>query len=344
MPRRSAVAIIATTERRATQIPTLNLNVDLLCFTRLCTDLPMQSSVAWKNGLWVKFADAQLALDDWGVVQGVVIVDRLRTCLQRVVDLELHMERLIANCQAIGIDSKQLECVPEIVAECAHRNQKHFEDQDLGIVVLVTPGGCRQFGPPTLIIHAQHLNWSTLAHWHSQGQELIVATCRNVPAACWSPHLKTRARLHYYLADREAVTQAGQFAGAVLLNIDGDITETSAASLVIVDDQGRLCCPPKNDVLGSISLIRTLRLAKSAGLQVVRQPISVSQIESARELLLTGTSGCLWPAASFADRKFTNSTEAPVYVELRDRWIAEIGLDYVAQAKLLNHRGPGSAL
>ncbi len=292
----------------------------------------------------MQFADAQLSLDDWGVVQGVVIVDRLRTCQRQVLDLGLHMQRLKANCLAIGVSADELAALPQVIGECARRNQEHFDGEDLGIVVLVTPGVISAAGHATVIVHVQRLNWSLMTHWYEHGQTLVLAKNRNVPAECWSPQLKTRARLHYYLADRESLAAAGPQAGAVLLNTAGFVTETSAASLVIVDEFGRVCCPPEQDVLGGIALMRTLRLAAAAGFPVVRQPISLAHIESAREVLLAGTSGCLWPAARFAECEFPNSVTSSVYVDLRDRWMAEIGLDYIAQSKSFVQRNSQSAV
>jgi branched-chain amino acid aminotransferase len=292
----------------------------------------MQSSIAWKNHAWVDIAEAQLPLNDWGVLQGAIIVDRLRTCRLLPLDSSLHIKRLRSNCQTIGINPQDLDCLPSVINECVDRNQKLFQNSDCGLVVLVTPGLSGPSAVPTIIVHVQPLNWPMLAHWHQHGQELVVADFRNVPAACWSPQLKTRSRLHYYLADRQAEARAGKNAAAVLLSTAGFVTETSVASVLVVDESGQLHCPPEEDVLGSISLARTLRLAHAAGITVIRQPISLDLIGAAREILLTGTSGCLWPACKFEDRVISNATKLPVYRELRDRWIIDIGLDYVAQS------------
>jgi branched-chain amino acid aminotransferase len=286
----------------------------------------LRTSIAWKNGQWLPLEQVQLALDDWGVLQGAMIVDRLRTIDTRPLDIELHVARLKANCASIGIDTTELDQLGDIIVDCARHNQSRLEDRDFSIVVLVTPGLSSAVISPTMIVHIQPLKWAAIEHWYKHGQRLVIATNRNVPLACWSPQLKTRARLQYYLADQEA-NKLGTYAGAVLLDTEGYITETSAANVIVVDHAGVICCPPAESILGGISLMRTLRLAEASGLKVIRQPISLAMVESAREVILTGTSALIWAASQFGDVAFGNPTQRPVYRELLERWITDIGFD-----------------
>jgi branched-subunit amino acid aminotransferase/4-amino-4-deoxychorismate lyase len=287
-----------------------------------------RTSIAWKNGQWLPLEQVQLSLDDWGVLQGAVIVDRLRTIDTRPLDVGLHLARLKSNCESIGVNCSEFDRLDDVIVECARHNQSRLADRDFSIVVLVTPGLASEVDSPTIIVHIQPLKWAAMANWYEHGQQLIVATNRNVPQACWSPQVKTRARLQYYLADQEAISRAGPLAGAVLLDTDGYVTETSAANVIVVDRTGNVCCPAPESVLGGISLLRTLRLAESSGLNVVRQPISLAMIESAHEVILTGTSACIWSCSQFGDVVFSKPTERQVYRELLSRWIADIGFDF----------------
>lgn len=288
----------------------------------------LRTSIAWKNGQWLPFDQVQLALDDWGVLQGAVIVDRLRTINTRPLDVGLHLTRLKSNCESMGIDSTELGQLGDVIIECARHNQSRVVDRDFSIVVLVTPGLTSVENAPTLIVHIQPLKWATIEYWYEYGQPLIVATNRNVPPACWSPQLKTRSRLQYYLADKEAIKHSGPHAGAVLLDTDGYVTETSAANVIVVDRAGNVCCSPAERILGGISLLRTLRLAEASGLRVVRQAISLEMIETAREVILTGTSACIWSASKIGEVALSKPTERPVFRELSARWIADVGYDF----------------
>ena len=291
----------------------------------------LRTSIAWKNGQWLPLEQVSLTLDDWGMIQGAVVVDRLRTLDTRPLDVALHLARLKSNCESIGIDSAELDQLGDVIVECARHNQSRLADRDFSIVVLVTPGLTSAEHAPTLIVHIQPLKWAAIEHWYQHGQTLVVATNRNVPPACWSPQLKTRSRLQYYLADKEALECGGPHAGAVLLDTDGYVTETSAANVLVVDRAGNICCPPAQEILGGISLMRTLRLADASGLKVIRQAISLAMIESAREVILTGTSACIWSASKFGEVDLSNPTEQPVFRELLAGWISDVGFDFRSQ-------------
>ena len=291
----------------------------------------LRTSIAWKNGQWLPLEQVSLTLDDWGMIQGAVVVDRLRTLDTRPLDVALHVARLKSNCESIGIDSAELDQLGDVIVECARHNQSRLADRDFSIVVLVTPGLTSAENEPTLIVHIQPLKWAAIEHWYQHGQMLIVATNRNVPPTCWSPQLKTRSRLQYYLADKEAIECGGAHAGAVLLDTHGYVTETSAANVLVVDRAGNVCCPPAAEILGGISLLRTLRLAEASGLKVIRQAISLAMIESAREVILTGTSACIWSASKFGEVDLSNPTEQPVFRELLAGWISDVGFDFRSQ-------------
>ena len=82
--------------------------------------------------------------------------------------------------------------------------------------------------------------------------------------ACWPIRAKTRSRLHYFLADREAAA-AETGARAVLAHDDGRISETSTANIAIVRD-GTIVAPPAADALPGISLGFARHLAAALGI------------------------------------------------------------------------------
>lgn len=293
----------------------------------------MDERVAFHNGVWGTLDDAKLALDDWGFVQGATLVERLRTIKGVPLDADEHLERLQNSASVLGI---QWPSVLDrgLIEQCIERNSASHAAPDLAVVILLTPGRASR-GPagqhPTLIVHTTDLHWSALAHWYSHGQALVTASNRNVPAACWSTHLKTRSRLHYFLADQQAAASGIAHAGAAMLSVDGHLTESSVANLLIVDKTG-LVSPPIDSVLHGLSLRRTLRLAERVRLPVRFTHISREAARAARGIILTGSSGCIWPASQLDDVRFRDPIHEAAYALLRDAWIEEIGLDYVSQA------------
>ena len=292
----------------------------------------IRNTIAWKNGQWLPFEQVQLSLDDWGVLQGATIVDRLRTIDARPLDVELHLERLIANCDLVGIALADRESIGTVINECVQHNQGRLPHRDFAIVVLITPGRTSLPGVPTVIVHAQSLKWDAMQQWYTAGQQLLISQPRNVPSVCWSPNLKTRSRLQYYLADQEAINRGARNSAAVLLDLSGCLSETSAANILCVDCSGRVLCPPSDSILNGISLQRTLRLAESLGMEVVRQPIDVELAKSSSEIILTGTSACIWPASQLDEVHFEKPTEQPVYQSLSAAWKTSVGYDFVRDA------------
>lgn len=309
----------------------------------------MQPSVGWKNGQWLPTDQLHLSLDDWGVLQGAIIVDRLRTVAHHPLDLPRHLQRLADHCAEVGIRA-EIDLLATTLETCAARNRHFFNDQDFSLVVLCTPGSSSDWNrglrptaddatAGTTLVYAQSLNWPALAHWYQHGQSLLVATHRSVPAACWSPRLKTRSRLNYYLADQEARDCGRAFAGGLLMNLNDELTETSIANLIVVDRAGHLSSPPADDVLNGISLERTLRLAVASGLKIQRRPVRWADLENASEVLLTGTSAGLWPVDYVRDAGhpvrqivIDRPCERPVYQQLIQLWNKELRIDIVAQA------------
>jgi branched-subunit amino acid aminotransferase/4-amino-4-deoxychorismate lyase len=195
---------------------------------------------------------------------------------------------------------------------------------------------------PTLIVHPAEIDWRKLNHWYTWGQELCIAQSRNVPPQCWSPSIKTRARLQYYLADQAARRAAGEFSGAVLLDLQGNVTETSAANLILVEGH-KLISPPLDSILYGISLQRTLRLGSQAGWQVNFEAISPARAEQADEILLCGSTGCLWPAARIGGRVFEASPRGSAFQALAGLWRQDVQLDFIQQARIVaGHSVAGS--
>ena len=224
----------------------------------------------WSKGEWVKASQLGLSLQDWGHLQGAVIVERLRTVGGRLLDLELHLDRFFDGCVSLGI-SLQYEMVENLARECMRHNQPAAED--FSLVLLATPGSLGG-EEPTLMVYAQSIAWRRLQDLFSRGEHLVIDGTRNVSSTSWSPQLKTRARLHYYLSDKYARSNVEEgIASGLLLDQQGSINETSSANVIVVSGQ-ELVCPPMEYVLHGISLERTLRLARQMGIAIHHRPIS----------------------------------------------------------------------
>ncbi|MCA9132369.1 MAG: aminotransferase class IV [Planctomycetales bacterium] len=298
-----------------------------------------RNTLAWTSAGWGPLSAAGLALDDIGLLQGLLIVDRLRTLRSQPLDGPQHVARFRRNCQAVGIELPADLDLQQRMEQCANLNRHAFAPCDFSIVTLATPGRTAAPVPqPTVIVHATPIAWEHLAAWYREGQPLVVAENRNVPSVCWSPTIKTRARLQYYLAERQAALAIDRGAaeghppsGTVLLDLQNQLTETSAANLLIVEGDKQLVSPPLDSILNGISLARTVQLARNAGMTVRFEPIPLARAQAASELLLCGSSGCLWAASRLGELPL-GGPAGPIFSRLSQLWSEELGLDYIRQA------------
>jgi branched-chain amino acid aminotransferase len=305
----------------------------LFVYLRVNSQVKMLKTTAWKNGVWLPTENASLSLDDIGFLQGVVIVDRLRTCRSRALDITEHLERFRQSCAAVGIQLRDTENFEGVVEECVLRNQDHFAGRDFSIVLLATPGTLDgESNTPTLIVHPWAIPWNRLATWYSTGQRLVASKQRSIPSECWSTAIKTRARLHYYLADQAALANTGDpHAAAVLLDENGCLTETSSANLVLIEGNA-IISPPRVAILWGISLNRTLRLAEACGIEVLFERVTPQRARQSDAILLSGSTGCVWPASQFEERIFEHAATQSIVARLTTAWQHDIDFDFIEQA------------
>lgn len=293
----------------------------------------MNDSLAFLNGRWVAHRDTHLSLDDWGILQGVILVERLRTYGGKIFQLSRHIERLKDSITAVGINWERW-CNFDLVETCerivAAAIESVGQDEDVGLVILATPGAMHT-NEPTRIVHACDLPWKKLSQWYQSGQNLITASVRNVPSQCWPVHIKTRSRLHYHLADQQA-SQVGPYAGALMLDIDGNVTETSFANVMMINRDMELLAPVREKVLPGISLEIALSLAQQLEIPIRFTNISQDDLREAKEILLTGTNGGIWHAQSIDGRVLDVPGPNSMLARLQNGWQKLVGMDFKSQA------------
>lgn len=296
----------------------------------------MTSQLAYWNGQFVDRSQLAVSVDDPGFVLGVTVSERLRSFGGRLFRLPQHLRRLARSLQIIGVDPGLTDPQWTEIAQrlVAHNYAQRTPPQDLGLVLFVTPGppaAESQPPSPTVCLYTDPLPLGQFARLYQHGQPLAVVQVRQVPAACWPSELKCRSRMHYYLADREA---AARFPGsrALLLDLDGMVTEASTANvLVLLPDEG-LVSPPETRILPGVTLGVNVELAAQLGIPFVRRDLTVDDLRRADELLLCSTSPCLWPALQLDGRPVGTGQPGPVFQRLLAAWRELVGVDLVAQA------------
>ena len=204
----------------------------------------MSEPLVYLNGRMTPASQAHLAIYDAGIVLGATVTEMTRTFQHTPFRLEDHIARLYRSLRYVRID---IGLTQDELIEISHELLEHNagmlpEGDELGLIQFVTPGEYKTYAgsagtaprlTPTVCVHTFPLPFELWAEKMQHGAHMVTPSIRHVPPQCYDPKIKYRSRMHYYLADKEAQA-VDPGAVALLLDLDGNVTETSGSNFMIV--------------------------------------------------------------------------------------------------------------
>jgi branched-chain amino acid aminotransferase len=178
-------------------------------------------------------------------------------------------------------------------------------------------------------MHTFPLPFNLWARKMREGAHVVTPSIRHVPPQCFDPKMKYRSRMHYHLADQEARLVDAE-AIALLLDLDGNITETSGANFLIMVN-GALVSPTLRNILPGISRQTVIELAKQLGVPFVERDIQVHDVVNAAEAWLTSTPFCMLPVTRINGISIGAGTPGPVYRRFIAAWSELVGVEILSQ-------------
>jgi len=293
---------------------------------------------------------AQIPIWDLGFAQGVSVTEQLRTLGGELWLLELHLRRLEQGLRLallqwpLALGGQPLNRLRELLDELVGRSlgELHAGD-DLGLCVIVTGGDHPRFRAAAaeplqgsrLVAHTFRLPHAEQARRHTAGVRLLTVPTREIPGACLDRRLKSRSRMHYWIAQRQAEF-AVPGSQALLLDTEGNVAESPAATIVAIDGRKRcLLVPPAEAILPGTCLDWFIELAGRFQLELVRRPLSVADLQEASEVLSLSTPGVIAPVVEVDGRRIGDGKT--VGGEIYWRVVVEIGdttgVDLINQSK-----------
>jgi branched-subunit amino acid aminotransferase/4-amino-4-deoxychorismate lyase len=296
--------------------------------------------LAYLNGRMVPISEAQLPVFDAGVVQGATVTEMTRTFRKQPYKLQDHLDRLERALRYtrmdLGLSQAELTA---ICLEVVARNGRLLDDSsELGLVQFVTAGAYSTYAGlssrqvrtgPTLCVHTFPLPFHLWARKMQTGAHLVTPSIRHVPPQCYDPKMKYRSRMHFYLAEKEAQLVDPE-ASALLLDLDGNVTETNAANFLMVE-RGVLVSPTTRNILPGVSRATVIDLAGKLGIPFVERDIQLFNVLNADEAFLTSTPYCLMPVTRVNGLPIATGTPGPVYRDLMQAWSREVGVEIEKQ-------------
>jgi branched-chain amino acid aminotransferase len=297
----------------------------------------MTEPLAFLNGRMAPQSQAHLPLYDAGFVFGATVTDLCRTFRHRLYRWTEHLARFRRSCQSAYLDvpfddasiTKRAE---ELVVHNAALIEANY---DLALVLFATPGPVGYYlgeaipagEQPTFGMHTFVLPFARYRPWIEQGVLLTTPSVRQVPAVCVDRHIKQRSRMHWWLAEQE-VRRTRPGALALLLDLDGNVTETASANLLLVRE-GTLVSPPRDTILEGVSLEVVAQLCARLGIPVEYRRITLEECHAADEALLTCTSYCIAGVRQINERAI--AWPGTMLRRLVEAWSAEVGVDIHGQ-------------
>ena len=292
--------------------------------------------IAWLNGRIIPFADAALPVWDLGVVAGASISEMARTYRHQPFRLTAHLERLTESCADIGFrpewPGNELH---DVTSEVVAHNAAHIDnDSDLGIVAFVTAGPNPTYSAPvdaigcTVCVHTFELPFDRWNNSVQHGVSLTVPDRRQLPRDSFPVLHKTRNRLHWWIADREAANMRPG-SRALLLDENDQITETSSACFFAVIDG--VVVTPRRGVLRSLSRQLVQDTCDRRGIRFRADDIPVSRIADFQEVFLSSTPCGLLPVVSIDDHSFPGRSDGTIMQQLQQEWTRVTGVDTFQQ-------------
>lgn len=303
---------------------------------------PMTEPVAWLSGHIVPVSEAKVHVFDQGLVLGASITEMIRTFGHAPFHLDDHLDRLYRSLYAVGfppvLGVGELE---KVVIEIVDRNQRLIPaSHDLGIVIFITAGtnltyvgaaGIEQSRTPTVCVHTFPLPFELWADKCDDGQHLVTPSIRHIPPESLDPKIKSRSRLNWYLADQQA-RLVDPAAGALVLDRDGNITETSTANFFLVSD-GTILTPSPRIALGGVSQKVVMELAAKLGIPTAATELQLYDALNADEAFTSSTPYCMLPVTRINGRKIGSGGRGPIFDRLVAAWNDLVGLDIIGQIR-----------
>ena len=282
----------------------------------------------WLDGRMVPWADAQVHVLTHTLHYGLGVFEGIR-CYQcadgrsAVFRLKEHVDRLFGSAHVVGMampfTREQIHdaCLETVRAnklkECYIRPLAFMGDGEMGLAAR----------PATRVAIAA---WPWGAYLGDDGMQRGVRL-KTSSFARFHPNTlltKSKAVGHYVnsiLASREA--RAARYDEALLLDVDGYVSEASGENIFIVSE-GTVKTPPLPTILGGITRHAVLKMLADLGVPTREERITRDEVYLADEAFFTGTAAEVTPIRELDDRRIGSGTPGPMTRRLQDLFFAVV--------------------
>lgn len=245
----------------------------------------------------------------------------------RIMSLDKHLKRLFRSSKALGFENvhtKQevTEAIFQTLAANGMRNDAHMR-------LTLTRGekytssmnpAFNVYGTTLIILPEWKPTEGATTYDNTKGISLISASQRrNSPSTCDSK-IHHNNMINNILPKIQA-NLAG-CADAIMLDLDGYVTETNATNIFMVVDEGVLLTPHGDHCLPGVTRGTVLVLAKELNIPHEVRRVSLAEFHAAEEVFTTGTMGELTPVTNIDGRVIGTGVRGAMTKRLQDAYKA----------------------
>lgn len=284
------------------------------------------SPVCYLNGEFLPLAEAKVGIMTHAFMYGTAVFEGIRAYWNadqgqlHALKLREHFQRLGDSCRVLFMEPPApVDDLVALTVDLLRRNGFHedtyvrpsvykstqaigvrLHDLDQGFYILTVPMGD--------YIDTAHGIRTRTSSWRRTTDQAIPARAKIVGAYVNSAFAKTEAQLDG--ADE-----------AIVLTLDGHVSEGSAENLFMVRNGALLTPPVSDDILEGITRSAVVELARNElGLTVQERQIDRTELYVADEVFLCGTGAQISPVVDVDHHRIGNGEIGPVTGRLKDAY------------------------
>jgi len=250
--------------------------------------------VVFVNGELVPRTEAKVSVFDSSVQGGDAVWEGLRVYNGRIAALDGHLQRLQNSAKALLFESvpstdEVRDAIFKTLAANGMRDESHIrltltrgEKITSGMNPRLNQSGC------CLIVLAE---WKPPVYSDDGIRVITASTRRNTPQ-CLDSKIHHSNLLNNILASIEANVAGAD--SAIMLDIDGFVSETNDTNLFIVHDR-EVLTPTADSCLPGLTRQMILDICKEQGIPAAERRLSMTEVYTADEVFTSGTMGELTP-------------------------------------------------
>jgi branched-chain amino acid aminotransferase len=281
------------------------------------------SKYIWMDGEMVPWEEATVHVLSHALHYGTGVFEGIRAYETpdgtAIFRLREHMARLLRSAKAYGIP--MVHSVDDLVE--AARQIITINELEAGYIrpLAFYELGAIGLNPAAAAVKTIMAAWRWGAYLGEEGVakgiRVRVSSWRRIHQSSFIPVAKgTGQYLNSVMAKQEAV--ATGYDEAVLLNMDGNISEGSGENLFLVRDGVVVTPPTSSGILDGITRASVITLLTDEGVGVREATLTRGDLYAADELFFTGTAAEVTPIREVDDRSIGSGEPGPITRRAQD--------------------------